>query len=156
MSTTLATGRLGRIMALRMSPGTDVMQELEAVCLKENMRNAVILSGIGSLNGAVFMTPEPKENMKAGFGYGAPIILSGAVEILSLTGMVCHGDSGEILLHVHGTFSDREGKCYGGHIDTGNRVLLTVDIVLAETEGINMNRTIDDEIGLLTFNPVSV
>lgn len=155
MSTTLATGHLGRVLAVRMSPGTDVMQELEAVCRKEKLCNAVILSGIGSLNGAVFMTPEPKENMKAGFGYGDPIVLTGAIEVLSLTGMVCHGDSG-VLLHVHGTFSDQDGKCYGGHLGTGNRVLLTVDIVLAEIDGISMNRKMDDETGLLTFAPVSV
>ena len=42
-----AKGGLKRVVAVRMSPGENVMQGLENVCAEYGINNAIILSGMG-------------------------------------------------------------------------------------------------------------
>ena len=45
----MAEGRLGRVVVLRLKPGTDVLLGLQEACEKAGINNGVILSAIGSL-----------------------------------------------------------------------------------------------------------
>ena len=90
---------------------------------------------------------------KAGYGYGDPTILEGPIELTNATGIICHGEDGEILPHVHMDMSDREGNGYGGHLAEGTKVLLTVDFVIGEIDGIIMGRGYDEELGVPLFKP---
>ena len=42
-----ATGNIKRVVAFRLKPGMDVLKGIEEVCKTENIKNGVILSGIG-------------------------------------------------------------------------------------------------------------
>lgn len=67
--------------------------------------------------------------------------------------MICHDEKGETLLHVHVSYSDPYGNAHGGHMTEGNKVLITVDIVIAELEGFEMGRRYDEDLDLFIFNP---
>ena len=149
----LAEGRMGRMIAVRLAPGEDVLLGLEQACRDANIQHGAIVSCIGSLNGASFLNPVPLPHKKAGYGYSNPIQLHGPIELLQASGMICLGEQGETLLHVHCSFSDQEGKGYGGHLIEGNKVLLTVDAVIGELDGIHMGRRYDPELEVLIFNP---
>lgn len=148
-----ATGRFGRLLAIRMAPGEDILESLDNACEKAGIKHGVIVSGIGSMNGASFFNPVPLKDKKAGFGYSDAIILRGAIELVSMNGMICEGDDGKRLFHVHCSFSDQYGNGWGGHLIEGNRVLLTVDVIVAEIDDLFMGRRYDEDLEVFIFNP---
>ena len=51
------------------------------------------------------------------------------------------------------SLSDRYGSAHGGHLVEGTRVLLTVDVVIAEIGGLVMGRKFDEELEVPLFAP---
>ncbi len=149
----MAQGNLGRIVALRLKPGTDFLPGLEEACKRSGINNGVILSAIGSFDGVRFCNPVELPEKKAGYGYGETLHLTGPIELTNASGIICHDEAGITNLHVHITLSDRYGNAYGGHLMEGTIVLLTVDIILAEIEGMVMGRKFDDELEVPLFAP---
>ena len=135
----MAQGKLGRVVALRLRPGTDVLLGLEEACKRAGINNGVILSAIGSLDGVQFCNPVEH--------------LTGPIELTSASGIICHDDAGNTNLHVHISLSDRHGNAHGGHLVEGTKVLLTVDVILAEIEGLVMGRKFDQELEVPLFAP---
>lgn len=152
MDMELAQGTLGRVAALRLKPGTDVLPGLTEACRRAGIENGVILSAIGSLNGARFCNPVELPT-KAGYGYGETLRLTGPIELTGASGIICHDKAGHPNLHVHVTLSDRHGNAHGGHLVEGTPVLLTVDVVLAEIAGVDMVRAYDEALEVPLFAP---
>ena len=148
----MAQGKLGRVIAVRLKPGTDVLLGLQEACRRAGINNGVILSGIGSLNGVQFCNPVELPT-KAGYGYGETLHLTGPIELTNASGIICHDDQGNTNLHVHMTVTDRHGTAHGGHLVEGTKVLLTVDVILAEIEGLVMGRKFDEELEVPLFAP---
>jgi len=148
-----AAGKIGNIVAMRMSPGTDVLAGIIDTCEKYKIKDGIIMSALGSWSKAVFTNPTDLPNGKK--GYGDPTVLEGNYELVSLSGMICHDTDGKILPHIHLTISDEEGNAYGGHIQPGCVVLLTTDIVIGVFTDIDMGRRFDEELGVPIFAPKS-
>lgn len=148
----MAQGRLGRVVALRLRPGTDVLLGLEEACKRAGINNGVILSAIGSLDSPHFCNPVELPT-KAGYGYGETLHLTGPIELTNASGIICHDDEGNTNLHVHMTVTDRHGVAHGGHLVEGTKVLLTVDVVIAEIEGLVMGRKFDTGLEVPLFAP---
>ncbi len=146
-------GSIKKVVAVRMAPGEDVLEGLRQACEQAGIKHGMILGGIGSLNGARFFNPIPMPEKKAGYGYGAAIELHGPIELVSLSGMICCGDDGKTMFHVHAGMSGQDGGGYGGHLIEGNKVLLTVDVMLGEIEGIKMGRRFDPDLEVFIFHP---
>ena len=53
----MAQGKLGRVIAVRLKPGTDVLLGLQEACERNGINNGVILSAIGSLQDPHFCNP---------------------------------------------------------------------------------------------------
>ena len=148
----MAQGKLGRVIAVRLKPGTDVLLGLQEACERNGINNGVILSAIGSLQDPHFCNPVELPT-KAGYGYGETLHFTGPIELTSASGIVCHDDEGNTNLHVHMTVTDRHGNAHGGHLVEGTKVLLTVDVILAEIEGLVMGRKFDEELEVPLFAP---
>lgn len=148
----MAQGKLGRVIAVRLKPGTDVLLGLQEACERNGINNGVILSAIGSLQDPHFCNPVELPT-KAGYGYGETLHLTGPIELTSASGIICHDDQGNTNLHVHMTVTDRHGTAHGGHLVEGTKVLLTVDVILAEIEGLVMGRKFDEELEVPLFAP---
>ena len=149
----MAEGKLGRVIAVRLKPGTDVLLGLTEACRYYNISNGVILSAIGSLDGAKYCDIIDLPT-KAGAGYGEVLHLSGPIELTGASGIICHeAETGEINLHIHMNLCDRYGNGHGGHLVEGTLVKMTVDVVMAEIEGIRMERQWDDELEIPLFAP---
>lgn len=153
MEMEMAQGNLKRVVALRLKPGTDVLLGLEEACRRAGINNGVILSAIGSLDGVKFCNPVELPDKKAGYGYGEILHLTGPIELTSAAGIICHDDGGATNLHVHISLSDRYGNAHGGHLVEGTKVLLTVDVIIAEIEGLVMGRKFDEELEVPLFAP---
>ena len=148
----MAQGKLGRVVALRLKPGTDVLLGLEGACKRSGINNGVILSAIGSLDSPHFCDVVEVPT-KAGYGYGEVLHLTGPIELTNASGIICHDDEGNTNLHVHMTLTDRHGNAHGGHLVEGTKVLLTTDVVIAEINGIVMGRKFDNELEVPLFAP---
>ena len=140
------------MIAVRLKPGTDVLLGLQEACERNGINNGVILSAIGSLQDPHFCNPVELPT-KAGYGYGETLHLTGPIELTSASGIICHDDEGNTNLHVHMTVTDRHGNAHGGHLVEGTKVLLTVDVILAEIEGLVMGRKFDEELEVPLFAP---
>ena len=149
----MAQGQLTRVIAVRLRPGTDVLAGLTEACSRAGISNGVILSAIGSLDGVAYCNPVELPEKKAGYGYGEVLHLTGPIELTAGSGIVCHDDQGNTNLHVHMSLSDRYGSAHGGHLVEGTRVLLTVDVVIAEIGGLVMGRKFDEELEVPLFAP---
>ena len=148
----MAQGKLGRVVALRLKPGTDVLLGLEEACKRSGINNGVILSAIGSLDSPHFCDVVEVPT-KAGYGYGEVLHLTGPIELTNASGIICHDDEGNTNLHVHMTLTDRHGNAHGGHLVEGTKVLLTVDVIIGEISGIVMGRKFDNELEVPLFAP---
>lgn len=147
-----AEGKLGRVIAVRLCPGSDVLLGLEEACKKYDINNGVIISAIGSLQTPLFCDVVELPT-KAGYGYGETLHLTGPIELVSATGIVCHDDEDVTNLHVHMTVTDRHGNAHGGHLVEGTKVLLTTDVVIAEIDGLVMGRKLDPYYEVPLFAP---
>lgn len=147
-----AQGSLGRVVAIRLHPGTDVLLGLTEACRRFRINNGVILSAIGSLDTPHFCDVVELPTA-AGYGYGETLHLTGPIELTGACGIICHDDEDVTNLHVHITLTDRCGNAHGGHLVEGTKVLLTTDIVIAEIDGLIMGRRFDEKLKVPLFEP---
>lgn len=147
-----AAGKTGKTVAARLLPDTDLIEGIESVCRKYDIKYAYV-SCFGSFKETSFMYLVPKEDAKVKAGYGKPIKKEFPVEFLNGTGVVCQND-GQYDTHFHGTMCDENGTVFGGHMIKGKTpVLTTVDLIVFEISGIEMFRAYDDETDLTQFLP---
>lgn len=116
-----------RYFALRLDPGADVLLALRDAVREHDLRNAAILSGVGSLDRYHFHVVKTT-NMPPGNTF---VRGDGPFDILTVTGLVVNGE-----VHAHITFSNTE-IAMGGHLEEGCRVLTFAVIVLAEALGVD-------------------
>jgi len=117
-----------RFVVLRLDPGEDVLLSLRAAVKEQEIQNAAILSGVGSLDRYHFHVVRTT-NMPPGNTF---VQGEGPFDILTVTGLVVNG-----VIHAHITFSNTE-LAMGGHLEEGCRVLTFAVVVLAEALDINL------------------
>ena len=149
-----ACGKLGRVVPLRLLPGTDLMNGIKQVCDDNGIRHGVVLSAIGTLRQLTINIFVPKPELKIGAGYNPPQTIPGPIEIMAIQGVIFETENGEVGLHLHGVFCDKKGSTLGGHIvPGGNPILATLDAVVGEVSGVRMLRRYDAETDLNLFSP---
>lgn len=148
-----ATGEIGKTVAGRLLPGTDLITGIEEICKANDITYASITNCFGSFQEAAYMYLVPQEESVVGAGYGELFVADGPVEFLNGTGVVCQRD-GDYDTHFHATMCDKEGKVFGGHmVKDKTPVLTTVDLVINEVKHVHMYRDYDKETELIQFNP---
>jgi predicted DNA-binding protein with PD1-like motif len=111
-----------RFIALRLDPGEDVLLSLRSAVVEQGIRNAAILSGVGSLDRYHFHVVKTT-NMPPGNTF---VRGDGPFDILSVTGLKVNG-----AVHAPFTFSNTE-VAMGGHLEEGCRVLTFAVVLMAE------------------------
>ena len=117
-----------RFVALRLDPGEDVLLSLRAAVEEQRIRNAAILSGVGSLDRYHFHVVQTT-NMPPGNTF---VQGEGPFDILTITGLVVDSS-----VHAHITFSNTE-VAMGGHLEEGCRVLTFAVVVMAEALDVDL------------------
>lgn len=142
----------GKIIPTRLLPGTDLINGLIKVCEKNNIKQGAILMGIGSIRKLTYQVLVPNNKTKLGVAYNEPQIITGPVEVLGIQGVILKAEKDELFIHLHGTFCDKDGKVYAGHlVQGGNPILATLDAVISEITGANLMLRHDEETGLNLF-----
>lgn len=125
-----------RQLTLRLKPGQLFKEEVERLVIENNITAGVILAAVGGLENVIFRTSK--------FDTGEHPIkeMEGPFELVS-----CEGTLSKDGCHVHISVSDREGKCYGGHLKGGCRVFVTIELVIGIFEDVTYKRILDKETG---------
>ncbi|MGI4857102.1 MAG: PPC domain-containing DNA-binding protein [Janthinobacterium lividum] len=100
---------------IRLLPGDDLRETLEAVSRDRALRAAFVIQGIGSLSVAQLRFA----------GVDQPTTLRGDMEILTLAGSLSPDGA-----HLHMAVSDARGQVFGGHVSSGCIVRTTAEIVV--------------------------
>ncbi|MCL2320016.1 MAG: DNA-binding protein [Treponema sp.] len=112
------------IIIIRLNPGDDVLASLNEAVKKNNIQNAVIISGFGSVNTHHFHVVASRENPpKEDY-----IKKDKASDILDFSGCIINGR-----VHAHITHSDKD-IAFGGHLEPGVHVLTFLNIFMAEVD----------------------
>ena len=117
-------GRFDRILVLRAKNKTDLLTEMEKQVKAQNIKNAVILSGIGSVRGY-------RLHNVAGRDYPVPDMFFSApttpADFIAMNGYVNNG-----VIHAHVTLAlgDDKGTTVSGHLEKGTQVLTFAVITL--------------------------
>ncbi|KPN94990.1 PPC domain-containing DNA-binding protein [Lysinibacillus sp. ZYM-1] len=152
---TYGIGSFGKVISARLLMGTDIIEGMEALCEENNIESATIVSCIGSFQKSSFVYLVPDETSKINVQYSDVIEKAGPLEFIQGSGVVCKRDGeGGYETHFHGSMSDQWGVVSGGHFIKGGNIVITVDIVLAEVQGIQHIRKLDDETGHVQFYPL--
>lgn len=129
----LATDRF----VLRLVRGEKVIPSLEEFCQHEQIEGGFFY-GIGAVDQAElahYNVDTQKYSSKK---------FDQALEVTNLTGTIALDREG-LVIHAHGTFSDTEMHCLGGHV-VELRVSGTLELILHTTT--TLSKSIDTETGL--------
>lgn len=117
---------------LRLLPGDDLRRALDAACVRNGMSGGFVLAGIGSLLDARLRLAGQSDTLQ----------IPGPAEILTLSGSLA--DNGA---HLHMAVSTSTGQVVGGHVVYGNRVLTTVEVLVASLPDWQLLREADPATG---------
>lgn len=115
------SGQLQRVVVLRFKYQADLLAGIEKMVKEQKIKNAVFLSGVGSLRNyhihSVSNREFPSKNIYVK-DPGAP------ADIISINGYVIDGR-----VHAHMTLAN-EDKAFGGHIEPNNNVFTFAIVTL--------------------------
>lgn len=133
--------RFGDTLVIRMDRGEEIIQSLRLAAEKEGVRLASVeaLGAVDDFTVGVFDTVEKQYHANH---------FTGAFEIVSLTGTVTTQD-GKFYAHLHMSAGDREGKVFGGHLNSAT-VSATCEMVVRVLDG-RVERQFDEGVGLNLF-----
>jgi predicted DNA-binding protein with PD1-like motif len=122
-----------KIVIVRLRNGVDLLDGLKKAVAEKGIKNAAILSGIGSLTSYSIhvvdnVTFPPKEAFPKG---------EGPQDLINVNGYVMDGR-----VHAHITFSDQKAAL-GGHLEPGTRIFTFAVITLG---------VLDDKTSLAGFD----
>ena len=130
-----STEKTGRTFVLRLDSGDYLLESIESFVKKENIRDAVVVSAIGTLDEYrvhwVTTTGFPPKN-RLEHWKDKPL------ELASVGGIIANGEP-----HLHIVVSDSE-KAYCGHLEKGCRVLYLAEIVIIELKSLHLSREYDE------------
>ena len=121
---------LGRIVILRFDRGAKLREGIRDKLQELGIRNAVLLSAIGTFEKARFhriknTNPRAEDEI---------IEIEGPMELASVAGIVADGEP-----HFHMVFQDLN-RAYAVHLEDGSVVCYLAEVVLAELKGIELSR----------------
>ena len=133
--------RFGNTIVARIDRGEEILEQVRAVALAEQVRLASVqaLGAVEEFTVGVYNVPEQKYRANT---------FSGSYEIVSLTGTVNTMDGG-FYCHLHMSAGNEKGEVFGGHL---NRAVVsaTCEMVLTVLDG-TVDRFHDPVTGLNLF-----
>lgn len=131
-----STQQMGRTFVLRLDQGDMVLENINELIAKEGIKDAVVISAIGTLDMCVL-------HMVTTTAYPAVEHFerweNKPLELSSIDGIIADGKP-----HLHAVVADSE-KAYSGHLENGCRVLYLAEIVIMELKSMDLTRVYNDK-----------
>ncbi|MBD3406785.1 MAG: DUF296 domain-containing protein [Candidatus Lokiarchaeota archaeon] len=132
-----------RIIVARLSPGEDVLDTVTKLAVENEVTSGqlTLIGAVGSAHLGYFDTED--KTYKS-------FQLDEDLEVVSCMGNIANHPEG-IIIHAHMIVANEDGKCYGGHLMTGTKVSVTIEVIIIETED-TFSRAKDAQTGLNLLN----
>jgi uncharacterized protein len=117
---------------LRLPPGADLRDALQAALAERGAKAAFVVAGIGSLNPARLRLAGAED----------ALVLGGDCELLTLSGTLSADGP-----HLHLALADAEGRVFGGHALPGCTVRTTAEVLIVWLDGWTFAREADAATG---------
>ena len=121
-----------KVVPLRLRPGDDLRQALEAWMSEQEEQAGCLISCVGSLSVAQLRLAGAKEAS----------VISGDLEILSLAGTLSSDGA-----HLHISVANNNGAGIGGHLCCGSLVRTTAELVIGLLPEWRFRREFDPTTG---------
>ena len=133
--------RFGKTIVMRIDRGEEILTQLKAMALKEDIQLASVraLGATNDFTVGVFKVDEKKYYANH---------FTGDFEIVSLTGTISTMN-GEYYAHLHMSAGDEHGRVFGGHLNEAI-ISATCEMVVEVIDG-RVERTHDADVGLNLF-----
>ena len=131
------SGHIQRIVVLRFKFGTDLLAGLEKMIAQEKIKNAVILSGFGSVRGYQIHQVSNRDMPSKNMFIKNP---TAPADIIGMSGMVMNGR-----VHPHIVLANAD-KAFGGHLEPETTVFTFAVVTLG---------VLDDSIDMSRFDDSS-
>jgi predicted DNA-binding protein with PD1-like motif len=129
------TGKFDRVVILRFKYQADLLEGIERMVKQQNIRNAVILSAIGTVRNF---------QMHAAANRNFPVknaVIKDPTAPADLIGMNGYVINGQV--HAHVTFANPE-RAFGGHLERGTNVFAFAAITLGVLNEMDLSK-LDDK-----------
>jgi len=137
--------KLKRVHYLKLEKGDDILESIISYC-KDNAVSSGAVLGIGAVSNPSlgYFDLEKKIYLQNDYDFNA--------EILNCSGNIAkNAETGDYMAHLHMLVGDQKGNTFGGHLLPGNKITVTGEFVIFETET-TLTRALDDEFKLLLLN----
>lgn len=146
----IGKGNIARIVMGRLKIGVDLLDAVEELARKGNVRTGVILSGIGALQKAVFrnakvIPPDYKMEDK----YRVYLEIDKPLELVSLSGWMATTSQGKLEIHCHfmaSTVIDDNVVSLGGHLTKGTITSIKDVVTIGVIEDSNIKAALDPQV----------
>lgn len=123
--------KTGRVLVLKLDQGDCVLESIRELIAKENLKNGVVISGIGTLDQSVM-------HMITTTGYPIGEFYDRRndepLELVSIQGFIADG-----VPHLHTVISNKL-ETYAGHLEENCRALYLGEVVIMEVFGPDLYR----------------
>lgn len=116
----------------RLQRGDDLLEKIEEIAVKNNIKCGVVLSSVGCVS---------KATVRDASGVNFQTIVED-MEIISVDGTVSKERA-----HLHISFSKEDLSVIGGHLVKGCIINTTCELIIAEVDGYKIGTTFDNQTG---------
>ncbi|MDL2258996.1 DNA-binding protein [Eubacteriales bacterium OttesenSCG-928-K08] len=134
----------GKFLFGRLSPGTEFLSGIDALCEKFNVQCGSLVGCLGSLSRAVYTYIYPAPDQAVGIKYYEPFILETPAELISAQGTI-GPNKGKRDIHLHCVMCDMNGNFIAGHMLPGCIVCATMELSILVAPENSIERSFDDE-----------
>ena len=130
------TGKFDRVLVLRFKFGVDLLDGIRKMVKQENIKNAVILAGAGSVRGYQVHQVSNRDFPSKNMFVKDP---TAPADLISMNGYIING-----AIHAHMTLANPD-KAFGGHLEPGTSVftfaIVTIGVL---NDAVDLSR-VDDK-----------
>jgi len=152
----IGKGKIGRVVVGKLKIGVDLLEGIEELVRRENIKTGVILSGIGALGKGIFRNAKvipPDYRMED--KYRLYLDIEKPLELVALSGWIATTRDDEVNIHVHysaTTVIDDKLVSLGGHLVKGTITSIKVVVVIGVIEESNIKAALDPQVNQVDVN----
>lgn len=124
------------IIAIGIEPGEMLLETIKKAIDENDIRNGMVISGIGTLKTCTFHYIEdtgfpPKEGFRT---------IEEPMELSSVAGIIADSEP-----HLHIAFSTKDKEVWSGHLEPDSEVMYLAEIAIMKINDMKMTRVVDEE-----------
>lgn len=132
------------IVTLGIQPGEKLLERIREACREQDIRNGVVLSGIGTFKTCQMHYIKDTEFPPTDVFY----TLDKPLELAGVSGIIADYEP-----HLHIVVGCGEQKAWAGHLEPDSEVIYLAEICIMKFNGLEMTRTLDETRGVKLLGP---